>query len=62
MRMFIGLCVFLALVVGCTTTPDLWGPEEHRRMLMQCRVACGKGLMTGYDAWTAICSCRFTRG
>lgn len=48
---------FIAFLSSCTT-PDLWRPEDHRRLMMQCRVACGKGNMATYDAWSAECTCR----
>lgn len=47
----------LILLLTSCATPDLWRPEDHRREMMQCYVACRKTGMKSYDAWTAECVC-----
>jgi len=46
----------MALLTGCTT-PDRWSAENHREMLMSCRVACIGSGVASYESYLGQCKC-----
>jgi len=47
------------LFASCATnSPDEWPEKDHKRMMLSCRIACGKPGMESYDSTKGSCQCK----
>ena len=46
------------LPIALARQPDLWDPAEHKEMIRQCSLSCGKGKLKSYDAVYGACNCK----
>ena len=42
--------------------PEKWEPKQHKEMLRQCGVTCGRQGMRKYDILSGVCKCRKIKG
>ena len=47
----------LALITASCATPEHWSAENHKEMLLQCRVACLGSGVASYESFLGQCKC-----
>lgn len=50
--------LLLVTSLSSCVTPEYWSPDDHKSVMMRCRIMCGDKRVQSYDPWLGKCSCR----